>query len=132
MAGPWAPAYDVNPNPDNPRRLTTAIDLDDGTCDVDLVLSVAGYFRLPADAARSVVSGVEEATRGWRGHAQTLGLTGSDIARMKDAFDNEFRVGPPAWAGGPRRSGGGAPSAVAPDDPDDPDEVCVVTAPRSG
>ncbi|MGH9067997.1 MAG: type II toxin-antitoxin system HipA family toxin, partial [Acidimicrobiales bacterium] len=59
-----SPAYDLNPNPDNPGWLTTAIDLEDGTCDLDLVLSVAGYFRLSDADAKRIVVEVEEATRG--------------------------------------------------------------------
>jgi serine/threonine-protein kinase HipA len=87
-----APAYDLNPNPDNPGRLTTAIDLDDGTCDIDLVISVAGYFRLSDADAKAVVSEVEAATRDWHGHAREMGLSGVDIDRMEQAFDNEFRA----------------------------------------
>ncbi|MGH9072714.1 MAG: type II toxin-antitoxin system HipA family toxin [Acidimicrobiales bacterium] len=86
-----APAYDLNPNPDNPGQLTTAIDLDDATCNVDLVLSVAGYFRLSDDDAKQIVTEVETATRDWRSHAHALGLAGVEVARMEQAFDNRFR-----------------------------------------
>ena len=43
-----APAYDVNPVPIDikPRVLATAIDRDDNTASLDLVMSVAGYFEL--------------------------------------------------------------------------------------
>jgi serine/threonine-protein kinase HipA len=53
VSGGWAlsPAYDLNPNPDNPARLSTAIDLDDTTANIDLALSVSGYFRLTPAAA---------------------------------------------------------------------------------
>jgi serine/threonine-protein kinase HipA len=87
-----APAYDLNPNPDNPDHLTTAIDLDNTSCNLDLVLSVAGYFRLSDQDAEAAVADIEAATRDWRGHAHTLGLRTSDIARMEQAFDNEFRT----------------------------------------
>lgn len=86
-----APAYDLNPDPDNPGRLSTAIDLDDGTCNVDLVLSVAGYFRLSDNDAMRVVTEVEIATRDWRAHAQALGLARVEVIRMEQAFENEFR-----------------------------------------
>lgn len=87
-----APAYDLNPNPDNPGHLTTAIDLDDSTCNLDLLLSVASYFRLSDDEAKAVVAEVEVATRDWRSHAVTLGLPTADVARMEPAFENEFRA----------------------------------------
>ncbi|MGH9066097.1 MAG: hypothetical protein ACRD0J_01025, partial [Acidimicrobiales bacterium] len=31
------------------------------------------------------------ATRGWRSHAQVLGLGGADVSRMEQALDNQFR-----------------------------------------
>jgi hypothetical protein len=57
---------------------------------LDLVLSVASYFRLADDAAKAIVAEVEAATSDWRSHAHTLGLPTSDIARMDQAFGNEL------------------------------------------
>ena len=43
-----SPVYDLNPTPADikARVLTTRIDLDDGTCSLELVLSAASYFGL--------------------------------------------------------------------------------------
>ena len=77
-----APAYDLNPVPVDikPRILTTAIDLDDGTASVDLAMSVAEYFELTPDEARSVVTKVESAVEKWREAAAGLGLSAGQIA----------------------------------------------------
>ncbi|WP_225438097.1 type II toxin-antitoxin system HipA family toxin [Candidatus Frankia nodulisporulans] len=61
-----SPAYDLNPNPDNPARLSTAIDLDDTDASIDIALSVGSYFRLSPPRARALVREVENATAGWR------------------------------------------------------------------
>ena len=68
------PAYDLNPNPDSPDRLSTAIDLDDTHASIETALAVAGYFRLRVSEAKSIVSEVEQATSSWRRDAAGLGL----------------------------------------------------------
>jgi serine/threonine-protein kinase HipA len=72
----WAlsPAYDLNPNPHRPDRLSTAIDLDDTKADIETALSVSGYFRLNLAEARSEVTAVSEATSRWRSEAADLNL----------------------------------------------------------
>lgn len=89
----WAlsPAYDLNPNPDNPVRLTTSIDLDDASASIDLALAVCDHFRLSQAAARDVVSDVERATAGWREVAGQLGLPGAEIERMTAAYETGQR-----------------------------------------
>src|ERR1700693_4299181 len=51
-----SPAYDLNPVPVaiQPRILTTAIDLDDGTASLEKALGVANYFELRQDEARAI------------------------------------------------------------------------------
>ena len=63
-----SPAYDLNPTPVevHQRILTTNISLDDGTCDLDLVVSVAEYFGLAAIPARAIIKEVATATATWR------------------------------------------------------------------
>lgn len=75
-----SPAYDLNPNPDNPARLSTAIDLDDNKASIETALSVGGYFRLPAAAAKAIV-----------GEAARLGLPRQQIDRMADAYETAER-----------------------------------------
>jgi serine/threonine-protein kinase HipA len=89
----WAlsPAYDLNPNPDNPARLTTSIDLDDTSASIDLALAVCDHFRLSQAAARGLVSDVERATAGWREVAGQLGLPGAEIERMTAAYETGQR-----------------------------------------
>jgi serine/threonine-protein kinase HipA len=89
----WAlsPAYDLNPNPDNPSRLSTAIDIDDNRASIETALSVSGYFRLPPAEARMIVGDVERATSGWQHEATSLGLPRQQIDRMADAYETAER-----------------------------------------
>jgi serine/threonine-protein kinase HipA len=56
--------FDLNPTPVDvrERRLTTNIDLEDGTCDLGLVLDVASYFGLSQQYAEAIVREVAAAT----------------------------------------------------------------------
>ena len=89
----WAlsPAYDLNPNPDSPSRLNTAIDLDDTEASIETALGVSGYFRLSAAEARAVVAKIERATSGWKNEARLLGLSGQQIDRMAEAYETDQR-----------------------------------------
>jgi len=86
-----APAYDLNPVPVDikPRVLATAIDLDEGTASLDLALSVADYFKLSGDEARTIAGEVGAAVATWRDDATALGLPKPEIDRMGSAFDHE-------------------------------------------
>jgi len=86
-----SPAYDLNPNPDNPSRLSTAIDLDDADASIDIALSVAGYFRLSGAEARSIVADVDRATADWQRVALEVGIPGNQLSRMADAYETEQR-----------------------------------------
>jgi len=86
-----SPAYDLNPVPTDiqPRVLSTAIDLDDGTTSLDLAMSVAGYFELAQQKARDIATAVGKAIVTWRVEAAKLGLTPAEIDRMASAFEHE-------------------------------------------
>ncbi|MGH3278272.1 MAG: type II toxin-antitoxin system HipA family toxin [Trebonia sp.] len=86
-----SPAYDLNPNPDNPARLSTAIDLDDTTAAIEVALSVSGFFRLPPATARDIVGEVETATSGWCQAAAGLGIPKSQADRMALAYESSQR-----------------------------------------
>jgi serine/threonine-protein kinase HipA len=86
-----SPAYDLNPNPDNPVRLSTAIDLDDTTASIEVALSVSGYFRLSTAAAFEIVVEVETATSGWRQVAAELGIPKRQADRMTVAYESDQR-----------------------------------------
>lgn len=89
----WAlsPAFDLNPNPDRPTRLSTAIDLDDTNASIETALSVCGYFRLSSAEARKLIGDIEQTSSGWRHEASALGLPRHQISRMAEAFENEQR-----------------------------------------
>jgi serine/threonine-protein kinase HipA len=86
-----SPAYDLNPVPVDvkPRNLCTAINMEDTTASLDLALSVADYFDLKPDQAKSIASEVGIAVAGWRHEAKKAGIAGSEINRMASAFDHE-------------------------------------------
>jgi serine/threonine-protein kinase HipA len=86
-----SPAYDLNPVPVDvkPRILCTAIDIEDTSASLDLALSVADYFDLKPDQAKSIAAEVGIAVSGWRREAKKAGITDSEINRMASAFDHE-------------------------------------------
>lgn len=91
--GGWtlAPAYDLNPVPADlkARVLSTNIDLDEGTCSIDLLESAAAYFGLNLGAARAIIAAVATVTATWRSVARTVGARPAEIDRMASAFEHE-------------------------------------------
>lgn len=90
-----APAYDLNPTPADmkARVLSTNIDLDEGTCSLDLLMSACGYFGLGVREARAIIKEVAEATATWRAVAGALGIGRAGMDRMASAFDHEDLAG---------------------------------------
>jgi serine/threonine-protein kinase HipA len=86
-----SPAYDLNPTPTDlkARILTTNIDLDEGTCSVDLLENTAGFFGLSLKQARAAIREVADVTRTWQAVAQKVGGRRAEIARMASAFEHE-------------------------------------------
>lgn len=84
-----SPAFDLNPDPEGRRHLSTAIDFDRTEARVGTVLDVAAEFRLGEDAALRVLGEVAEATAGWREAAAAAGLGGAAIEAMRPAFEHE-------------------------------------------
>lgn len=93
--GGWilSPAYDLNPTPSDLREriLTTSIDLEDGTCDLDLVLSVADFFGLSGADAKSIVKEVAQAISPWRDVALSFQARPAEVKRMESAFEHSDR-----------------------------------------
>jgi serine/threonine-protein kinase HipA len=91
--GGWvlSPAYDLNPTPVDvkERILTTNIDLDEGTCSVELLQDTAGYFGLGDGQARTIIREVAEVTRTWQAVAIEVGVRRAEITRMASAFEHE-------------------------------------------
>ena len=86
-----SPAYDLNPVPTDlkARVLTTNIDLDEGTCSLDLLEAAADYFGLRLETARTIIKEVAAATATWRDVAKLVGAQSAEIARMSSAFEHD-------------------------------------------
>ena len=86
-----SPAYDLNPMPADlkARVLTTNIDLDEGTCSLDLLEAAAGFFALTLAQARAVIREVAAVTATWRDTAKTVGARAAEIDRMASAFEHD-------------------------------------------
>ena len=86
-----SPAYDLNPTPVDlkARILTTNIDIDDGTCSVNLLESVAPYFGLALASARRIIKEVAVSVARWRSVAATVGVSTRQADRMASAFEHE-------------------------------------------
>ena len=85
-----SPVYDLNPTPTDirPRILTTNINLDEATCDIDLALSSAEYFGMALTDARTIVKEVAASTETWRTVAADAGATRREVDRMATAFEH--------------------------------------------
>jgi len=85
-----SPAYDLNPVPADlkARVLTTNIDLEEGTCSVDLLEASAGYFALTLAEARLILGQVAKATSAWRSVAKEVGAKAKEVHRMASAFEH--------------------------------------------
>jgi serine/threonine-protein kinase HipA len=86
-----SPAYDLNPTPTDlkARILTTNIDLDEGTCSLDLLESASEYFDLNIVEARAIIKEVAQATSKWRTVAKKVGARSAEIDRMSSAFEHD-------------------------------------------
>jgi serine/threonine-protein kinase HipA len=86
-----SPAYDLNPVPTDlkARVLTTNIDLNEGTCSIDLLEDAAEYFSLELAAARSIIKEVATVTATWRKIAREVGAKSAEITRMASAFEHD-------------------------------------------
>ncbi|HTU57284.1 MAG TPA: hypothetical protein VMF89_02605, partial [Polyangiales bacterium] len=86
-----SPAYDLNPVPTDlkARVLTTNIDLDEGTCSIELLETAAEYFGLGVASARRIISDVAKITATWRQTAGQVGARAREIARMSSAFEHD-------------------------------------------
>lgn len=86
-----SPAYDLNPTPIDlkARVLSTNIDLDEGTCSLDLLESAAEYFSLALADARAIIKEVAVATSAWRQTAKETGARSAEINRMASAFEHD-------------------------------------------
>ena len=84
-----SPAFDMNPTPDpGPKQLRTAIDGYDTAASVELLISVAEFFRLKEFDAAHVLGDVLASTDRWRETARHHGLTRIEVEEMAPAFEH--------------------------------------------
>lgn len=83
----WAltPAYDMNAVPHAGRGLSLNIDPHSNALDLDLVLSVAGHFRVGKDA-RAIAGDIAARVAKWRTAAERVGLGREEREQMSSAF----------------------------------------------
>jgi serine/threonine-protein kinase HipA len=85
--GGWrlSEAYDMNPVPRS-SGLALNVDESDNARDLELVLSVAPYFRLSHAEATAIVATMSRVVTQWRSIATALGIKRRDHDDMADAF----------------------------------------------
>jgi serine/threonine-protein kinase HipA len=71
------------------RVLTTNIDLDEGTCSLDLLVAASGFFGLTLPQARAIIKEVASVTATWRETAKAVGTRSAEITRMASAFEHD-------------------------------------------
>jgi len=86
-----SPAYDLNPVPTDlkARVLTTNINLDEGTCSLDLLEAASEYFALNLSQARAIIKEVATVTATWRDTAKAAWVRSAEINRMASAFEHD-------------------------------------------
>jgi serine/threonine-protein kinase HipA len=92
-AGLWrlAPAFDLNPFPDQARESKTWLSEDSGpVTSVDQLMALVARFELDADAARAVLAQVVAAVGRWRDVALSpaVGMVGADLSSFAAAFEH--------------------------------------------
>src|SRR3546814_1443438 len=70
------------------RVLTTNIDLDEGTCSLDLLEAASAFFALTLPQARAIIKEVAVVTATWRDTAMAVGAGSAEITRMASAFEH--------------------------------------------
>lgn len=78
-------AYDMNPVPGS-TGLALNIDENDNALDIDLVRSVAPYFRMKHAQAAAIIERIARVIPQWRELAKGLGIKRSEQDEMADAF----------------------------------------------
>lgn len=86
-----APAFDLNPNPEGPGALSTAIAFGDPTASIETLVEVAEYFRLETGKCRAILGEVLTAISAWRKQAHRVGISRQAIEDMEPAFEHEQR-----------------------------------------
>jgi serine/threonine-protein kinase HipA len=85
-----SPVYDLNPVPASikPRILATSIDFSHNEASLKTAFSVIAEFRLSKEQADSIVREVAAGIMPWKETAKALGIPGSEIKLMTQAFEH--------------------------------------------
>ncbi|TFG67295.1 MAG: type II toxin-antitoxin system HipA family toxin [Thermomicrobiales bacterium] len=85
--GGWqlAPAFDLNPMPDKPEH-ELAIDADDHTGDIELLVQTAEYYRLPTADAEQIVDEVRDALGTWKAVAKAANVGALEMDAIDEAI----------------------------------------------
>ena len=83
----WAlsPAYDINPVATG-GGLALNISKEDNSQDLDLVFSIAPYFRVSKDRANEIIQEITAVVRTWPNMAKRLSILSRESSVMKSAF----------------------------------------------
>lgn len=81
-----SPAYDMNPN-EHGTGLHLNISETDNSLDFDLALSVAHYFRLNQNKAKSILDQVKSSVSKWKKVASECGISRTEQEMMRRAFE---------------------------------------------
>jgi serine/threonine-protein kinase HipA len=83
----WAlsPAYDINPVATG-GGLALNISKEDNSQDLDLVLSIAPYYRVSKDRANEIIQEITTVVRSWPNMAKRLSIPSRELSVMKNAF----------------------------------------------
>ncbi len=84
-----SPAYDINPN-EQGVGLSLNIDENSNALDLELVKSVAEYFRVNLKAAENFMRSTKKIVNTWRNKADRLGISKAEQELMKSAFKKAF------------------------------------------
>jgi serine/threonine-protein kinase HipA len=80
-----SPAYDINPN-EYGKGLSLNITDADNSLDLDLAMTIAGYFRLSNDKASQIIQQVAAVVKDWKKVAANYKISNAEQERMLAAF----------------------------------------------
>jgi len=74
------------------RELKTWISEETGPgATIEALMSVAPYFRISSERAKTILAEVESAVAGWRGQGKVIGMTATELDKFADAFEHKER-----------------------------------------
>ena len=80
-----SPAYDINPN-EYGKGLCLNITDTDNSLDLDLAMTIAGYFRLSDGKASQIIQDVSAVIKDWEKVAARYKISNAEQERMSEAF----------------------------------------------